>query len=98
VKQKYGLSVDRAEATRLEDIISNCDNFEMQFYDAGQVTATHQPNPVNTHVDALSLYDDNNNGRITCSEARAHGIAPVRRGDVAYDFMRDADKDGVVCE
>ncbi|MDA0146175.1 excalibur calcium-binding domain-containing protein [Vibrio sp. RW] len=98
VKQKYGLSVDRAEATRLESIISNCDNFEMQFNDASQVTAVDQSPPVTTQVDALTLYDDNNNGRITCSEARAHGIAPVRRGDIAYEFMRDPDQDGVVCE
>ena len=31
-------------------------------------------------VDALPLWNDNGNGRIACAEARAHGIAPVRRG------------------
>ena len=45
-----------------------------------------------------ALWDDNGNGRITCAEARAHGIAPVRRGHPAYQYMRDADGDGVVCE
>ena len=30
-------------------------------------------------VDALALWDDNGNGRITCAEARKHGIAPVER-------------------
>ena len=30
-----------------------------------------------TDVDALAQWDDNGNGRITCAEARAHGIAPV---------------------
>ena len=49
-------------------------------------------------VDALALYDDNGNGRITCAEARKHGIAPVERGHPAYRYMRDADSDGVVCE
>ena len=49
-------------------------------------------------VDALALYDDNGNGRITCKEARTHGIAPVSRGHPAYQYMRDADNDGVVCE
>ena len=48
--------------------------------------------------DPLSLYDDNNNGRITCSEARSHGIAPVHRGHPAYPYMDDKDDDGVVCE
>ena len=47
---------------------------------------------------ALEMYDDNGNGRITCAEARAHGIAPVRRGHPAYQYMLDADGDGVVCE
>lgn len=46
----------------------------------------------------LSLYDDNRNGRISCAEARAHGIAPVFRGHPAYEYMSDPDGDGVVCE
>ena len=51
-----------------------------------------------TDVDALVMWDDNDNGRITCGEARAHGIAPVHRGHPAYEYMRDSDGDGVVCE
>ena len=47
---------------------------------------------------ALGLYDDNGNGRITCAEARRHGIAPVPRDHPAYRYMRDGDGDGVVCE
>ena len=46
----------------------------------------------------LALYDDNGNGRITCKEARRHGIAPVWRSHPAYRYMRDGDGDGVVCE
>ena len=46
----------------------------------------------------LALYDDNGNGRITCAEARAHGIAPVSRGHPAYEYMQDRDGDGTVCE
>ena len=38
------------------------------------------------------------NGRITCAEARRHGIAPVHSDHPAYAFMRDGDGDGVVCE
>ena len=49
-------------------------------------------------ADALALYDDNRNGRITCKEARRHGIAPVPRSHPAYRFMRDGDGDGIVCE
>lgn len=52
------------------------------------------PAPIN----ALALYDNNGNGRITCAEARSHGIAPVSRGHPAYQYMDDRDNDGVVCE
>ena len=31
--------------------------------------------------DPLARYDDNGNGRITCAEARAHGIAPMKRSN-----------------
>ena len=48
--------------------------------------------------DALRLYDTNGNTRITCKEARQHGIAPVPRGHPAYSYMHDRDGDGVVCE
>ena len=54
--------------------------------------------PANSVVDPLALYDDNGNGRITCAEARTHGIAPVRRNHPAYPHMTDGDSDGVVCE
>ncbi|MCY4658288.1 MAG: thermonuclease family protein [Acidobacteria bacterium] len=43
-------------------------------------------------------WDDNGNGRVSCAEARRHGIAPVPRGHPAYRFMNDRDGDGVVCE
>ena len=50
-------------------------------------------------TDPLARYDDNRDGRITCKEARAHGIGPVhRRSHPAYRFRRDGDGDGVVCE
>ena len=48
--------------------------------------------------DILARYDDDGNGRISCKEARRHGIAPVHRSHPAYQYMRDGDGDGVVCE
>ena len=52
--------------------------------------------PADGNVDP-SRWDDNGNGRITCGEAQRHGIAPVRRGDPAYSWMRDPDGDGIIC-
>lgn len=54
--------------------------------------------PASEDADPLALWDDDGNGRITCGEARSHGIAPVTREHPAYPYMRDSDGDGVVCE
>ena len=36
--------------------------------------------------DALQQWDDDGNGRISCAEARRHGLAPVHRGHHAYSL------------
>lgn len=46
----------------------------------------------------LQRYDDNRNGRISCREARRHGIAPASKEHAAYPYMRDLDRDGLACE
>ena len=68
--------------------------------DAPPVRAASRPSPTlrSGGSGMLARYDDNGNGRISCAEARAHGIAPVRRGHPAYAHMRDGDGDGIVCE
>ena len=114
VRLKYGLTIDRNEAEAIDAVLSGCDSTELVISNQGvtkTATATPRPTPRPKAtatatatatpaggVDALALYDDNGNGRITCAEARNHGIAPVRRGHPAYQYMRDADGDGVVCE
>ena len=102
VKRKYGLTVDRQEAAALERVLSRCSSTDMVFATRSSTPTpatpkARQPAPGDT-VDALRLYDDNGNGRITCAEARRHGIAPVPRGHPAYRFMRDGVGDGTVCE
>ena len=90
IKTKYGLSVDQAEVNALDAVLPTCEgNFEMVFY---SVIGT------SGNVDALTLYDTNRNGRITCSEARSHGITPVASEHPAYEHMSDSDGDGTVCE
>ena len=97
VKRKYALSVDRHEAAALERVLAGCASAAMVVTHAAGTTEA--PRDTSTaSSDALALYDDNGNGRITCKEARRHGIAPVPRSHPAYPFMRDGDGDGVVCE
>ena len=97
VRQEYELTIDETEAAALETVLSGCSSVDMVISDtsASPPTATPYPTPV---ADALAMYDDNGNGRITCAEARAHGIAPVRADHPAYPYMNDGDGDGVVCE
>ena len=99
VRLEYGLTIDRAEANAVDRVLSGCESNEMILLAPGTSTsvtpATSTPSP---DLDALALWDDNGNGTITCAEARTHRIAPVRRGHPAYEYMRDADRDGVVCE
>ena len=104
VRREYGLTIDRAEADAADRILAGCQSTDMVVL-APRTSATVTPTPTteatptqSPDVDALALWDDNGNGRITCAEARAHGIAPVDRGHPAYQYMRDADGDGVVCE
>ena len=97
VRREYGLTIDRAEAEAIDGVLAGCDSTELVVLTPGKSVATATPIP-SPDVDALALYDDNGNGRITCAEARAHGIAPVLRGHPAYEFMNDRDGDGVVCE
>ena len=100
VRRAYDLTVDQAEADAIDRVLAKCGSTEMVVLAPAQ--RIEHPTPTNPaaapSADPLALYDDNGNGRITCAEARAHGIAPVRRGHPAYQYMRDADGDGVVCE
>ena len=106
VRLKYNLTIDQGEADAIDRVLSGCASTDMVFTErpatgtaTPAVTATA---PTQSGSDdgptALERWDDNNNGRITCAEARRHGIAPVHRGHPAYEFMNDADGDGVVCE
>jgi hypothetical protein len=95
IKTKYALSVDQAEADELETVLANCESVEMIFFPKADSSQGDASMPSSSN--ALTLYDNNKNGRITCAEARAHGITPVMRKHAAYDFMIDRDNDGVVC-
>ncbi len=108
IKSEWKLTVTQAEATALGEMLDKCSERIMLILRNSEVVvppnptpteviATEEPTPTE-EVDALALYDDNGNGRITCKEAREHGIAPVQRGHPAYRYMDDRDDDGVVCE
>ena len=43
-------------------------------------------------------YEDNDNRRTPCAEARNHAIAPVYPAHTSYPYMTNADGESVVCE
>lgn len=103
VRRKYGLTIDRREADALERVLSACESTGMIVYACapGQTSPERRAAaaaPSADGAEALRRWDDNGNGRITCAEARRHGIAPVPRSHPAYRYMSDGDGDGVVCE
>ncbi len=104
VKAKYRLSIDASEAAALLNAIAHCFTVLLEMPEQAsfpeQIVILEKadfPEP-EALGDPLDLYDDNDNGRITCAEARQHGIAPVHSDHPAFQFMRDADGDGIVCE
>ena len=98
VKRAYRLSVDAREAAALEAVLRQCPSTTMEPIACLATPARRATETRPDAGDVLSRYDDNRNGRITCKEARRHGIAPVHRSHAAYRYMRDGDGDGVVCE
>ena len=97
VKSKYSLTVDSREKAALERTLHGCTTVGMDFTGAvqQQTAGSQQAQPA---AGAWQQWDSNGNGSITCAEARAAGIAPVRRDHPAYPRMNDRDGDGIVCE
>ncbi len=101
VRRTYDLTIDHREAEVLDGILSGCEHTGMEPKDCRVVTIRDGNVDASSNGeidDVLARYDDNGNGRITCKEARAHGITPVHRDHPAYRYMRDGDGDGTVCE
>ena len=92
VRQRYGLTIDRREADALDQVLAGCASTELITFARGEVPAT--ASPAVRVPEAIAAWDDNRNGRVSCAEARAHGIAPVTRDHPAYPFMRAGDGEG----
>ncbi len=99
------------DAREAEAVLESCPSFALEIVTAAEAesaaaavvtptagSAHEQQSGQQVEGDPLELYDDNGNGRFMCIEARRHGILPVRSNHPAYQYMRDPDGDGVVCE
>ncbi len=97
VKRRFGLAMLEACPSVAMEVVA-VEGAELTPAATSVETLTPTPEAEPVEEDPLALYDDNGNGRITCAEARRHGIAPVHSDHPAYAYMRDGDGDGVVCE
>ena len=76
VRLQFDLTIDERERDELESILSGCATTEMIVQER---PSDPQKTPVGDDEEvgnALEIYDDNGDGRITCAEARNHDIAP----------------------
>ena len=109
VKRKYNLTMDQAEASKAQRVLAGCAKpIVMQFTDQGPpppppcrstpVGGRHDMGMSNMGTDHACYRPTIRSRRDGIAEAERHGIAPVPRGHPAYQYMRDGDSDGVVCE
>ena len=87
-------SLDVATVHRVSNACAGLSAFEF-------AAATPQTPEEPTAEEWLDRCDANNNGRVTCAEARAEACGapiPVTKDHPLYQFMRDGDGDGRVCE
>ena len=80
VRRAYDLTIDRREAEVLEQILSQCTSTAMEPLVCTTQPAAGRAKRSTNGDDVLARYDDNGDGRITCKEARRHGIAPGEQG------------------
>ena len=100
------LNIDQSEAEAIDAVLADCSSVEHGDHGSAGVRCADRgtygcgTNGHSHHHGGCSgtMWDDNDNGKISCAEAQKHGIAPVRLGHPAYEYMTDRDKDGIVCE
>lgn len=95
VKWRWGLSVDSLERLALNAVLEQCTTFTVEL--PVKATVVTGSAAVPDELPAPDGVVDPNYG--TCALAQANGAGPYRQGvDPEYDWYRDRDKDGVVCE
>lgn len=97
VKYRWSLSIDSAEALQLGRLAKGCSTGNYgNIPDKARVVAGAPPKPAGPIAPATGALDPRFG---TCKEAKANGFGDYVKGvDPEYDWYRDGDKDGTVCE
>jgi len=103
VKYRWSLSIDRAEKLKLHSLVVNCGNPRVTLPPRAPIV-NDQSDPSGTTGGSTSGGTGSGSGGLDphftyCYEAKSHGYGPYQRGiDPEYDWYRDGDNDGTVCE
>lgn len=105
VKRKYRAWVTRAEHDAIARVLATCPGQKLPKPGARIQVQTNgtQPPPKTASTpttDAAPPSSGEGRAYANCTEARAHGAAPILRGSPDYDLNRklDRDGDGIACE
>jgi len=105
VKWRWSLSVDSLERDALNRLLSSCSSLSVIVPDKANVQVDpHASDGSAAQTGGGSGGGGSGDGVVdpnfgTCVNAKANGYGPYIRGvDPEYNFYRDADKDGRVCE
>ena len=95
VKREYGLTVDPREASALDAVLSGCSSFELVVVSGSPRSGRHLflvgEQILLEHRPALDVRRQRQRQQSPARRRGAHGIAPVSRDHLAYQFMRDGD-------
>jgi hypothetical protein len=90
VKYRWNLSIDSSESLALGSLVVACDDFPVTVPEKATIKVAQAQKPSPTGNDPMFG---------SCKEAKANGFGPYLKGvDEEYDWYRDGDKDGTVCE
>ena len=102
VKIRWSLTADQAEINALRVNGGDCFVDEMNFSSAvseAEIIAGNPPEPEPTPEPTLEADGELDPRFSFCTEAKAAGYGPYVRGvDPEYEWYRDGDSDGTVCE
>lgn len=95
VKYRWKLTIDQREKRVISKRFKNCPNGSLKLRKTKQANVK-QSKPAKPHHPTGGGTDPRFD---TCGEAIDHGYGPYYRGrDREYDWYRDSDSDGIVCE
>lgn len=106
VKYRWSLTVDSKEKSSIEKVLEKCPTSKLFTLPKQVIKSPILPTPDNSPTDSSEVATPTTSPGIgldprfdSCSAAKAAGYGPYIRGiDPEYDWYRDGDSDGTVCE